>query len=476
MRVRSKSTSDVGDSQKNDFGLQISGVKGKVGLNGKAANHEIGVRHGRDKQLDRKSRTGLRGLPKKVREYRHVDIERRVATIAYLVALTALRKSSRLDYTLNTLTSGAGGKGTWGAIGEVLDEEDLKVKDHQDPNYESEEDEDDFEIEEVKPELSNEDFELHVDPIIMVRFRVSISEDFVVIKYLGEYFEHGDTEDVGYSLLELNIHSQKYKVVTLVVTHGFEKKASHRELASILISDLYGKVLTANDIAKGFQSLLEDLDDLTLDTPEAPDHLAKFIARAVADDALPPAYVSNHHEDTPPDSFQRKCLEEARVLLKMKHGMVRLDNVWGVGGGRLPVKCLIKKMNMLLKEYLESEDVEEACRCVEELEVPHFYHELVYEAIYMAMDRGTERTMELVKNLIKSFSSINIVTPDQIKNGFHRVFDSMDDITLDIPRAHVFLEKFVMECAKDGIIPRDLVLKIPTRYDTTVYDKRGCCQ
>lgn len=65
MRVRSKSTSDVGDSQKNDFGLQISGVKGKVGLNGKAANHEIGVRHGRDKQLDRKSRTGLRGLPKK---------------------------------------------------------------------------------------------------------------------------------------------------------------------------------------------------------------------------------------------------------------------------------------------------------------------------------------------------------------------------------------------------------------------------
>ena len=55
----------------------------------------------------------------------------------------------------------------------------------------------------------------------------------------------------------------------------------------------------------GFQSLLEDLDDLTLDNPEAPDHLDKFIARAVADDALPPAYVSNHHEDTPPNSNQR---------------------------------------------------------------------------------------------------------------------------------------------------------------------------
>ncbi|KXJ11745.1 programmed cell death protein 4 [Exaiptasia diaphana] len=405
MRVRSKSTSDVGDSQKHDFAPNLTAVKGKTGLNGRAANHD-GVVRREKQQHDRKSRTGLRGLPKK---------------------------------------GGAGGKGTWGAIGEVLDEEDLKIKDHHDPNYESEEDEDDFQIQEVKPELTSEEFDLHVDPIIM------------------EYFEHGDTEDVVYSLLELNIASQKQKVVALAVTHAFEKKASHRELASILISDLYGKVLNSNDIAKGFQSLLEDLDDLSLDTPDAPDYLAKFIARAVADDALAPAYVSNHHEGTTPDSLQRKCLEEARLLLKMKHGMCRLDRVWGVGGGRLPVKCLVKKMIMLLKEYLESEDVEEACRCVEELEVPHFHHELIYEAIYLVMDKESKRTLDLMKNLFKTFSSVNIVTPDQMRNGFQRVFDSMDDITLDIPHAYVTLEKFVNECAKEGVIPRALLLKIPTR-------------
>ena len=66
MRVRSKSTSDVGDSQKNDFGVHTVGGKGKVGLNGKAAKNDVNVvKHGRDKQHDRKSRTGLRGLPKK---------------------------------------------------------------------------------------------------------------------------------------------------------------------------------------------------------------------------------------------------------------------------------------------------------------------------------------------------------------------------------------------------------------------------
>lgn len=39
------------------------------------------------------------------------------------------------------VSGGAGGKGTWGIIGEVMDESDFAVKDQQDPNYESEEDE-----------------------------------------------------------------------------------------------------------------------------------------------------------------------------------------------------------------------------------------------------------------------------------------------------------------------------------------------
>lgn len=90
--------------------------------------------------------------------------------------------------------------------------------------------------------------------------------------------------------------------------------------------------------------------------------LGKFIARGVADDCLPPAFVNNYTEDTGEESLQRKALSRADVLLKMKHGMVRLDNVWGVGGGRRPVKQLIKKMVLLLKEYLSSQDIEEVIR------------------------------------------------------------------------------------------------------------------
>ena len=43
------------------------------------------------------------------------------------------------------------------------------------------------------------------------------------------------------------------------------------------------------------------------------------------------------------------------------------------------MKYLVKKIVLLLKEYLCSGDIEEATLCLKELEVPHFHHELVYE-------------------------------------------------------------------------------------------------
>lgn len=412
MRVRSKSTSAVDDVNevppKNEKQV-VEAVHAslKNGINGAQNGEEsLFVKAAKDKHHDRKSRSGRRGLPKK---------------------------------------GGAGGKGTWGAMGEVLNEEDLKIRDQRDPNYESEEDEDaPFAIEECKPELTEEEFSTNLIPIVQ------------------EYFEHGETEDVALSLAEFNISSRKYKVPALIVSLALEKKATQREMASILISDLFGRHLTQHDIAQGFQQLLDDLDDLCLDTPDAPEMVGKFIARAIADDCLPPAFVANLG-DTPPDSNQGKALSEANLLLRMKHGMVRLDSVWGAGGGRRPVKHLVKKMILLLKEYLNSEDIEEASRCVQELEVPHFYHELIYEAIIIMLEDAHERVMTLMKNLLQFFSKTNIVKPDQIKNGFQRVFDSFEDIQLDIPHAHTLLEKFTDMCASDKIIPISMTLKVPSR-------------
>lgn len=100
----------------------------------------------------------------------------------------------------------------------------------------------------------------------------------------------------------------------------------------------------------------------------------------------------------------------------MKHGMTRLDNVWGVGGGLRPVASLVRSMGLLLQEYLSSDDTLEAARCLKELEVPHFHHELVYEAVVLALEAANEETENSIVKLLKSFYDSTIVTPDQMKN------------------------------------------------------------
>ena len=53
------------------------------------------------------------------------------------------------------------------------------------------------------------------------------------------------------SLVECNIQNIKQEVVHVLVTVALEESASHRELASVLISDLYGSVINSHDVAEG---------------------------------------------------------------------------------------------------------------------------------------------------------------------------------------------------------------------------------
>lgn len=62
-------------------------------------------------------------------------------------------------------------------------------------------------------------------------------------------------------------------------------------MAANLLSRLYHEVIQGDQMQKGFKSLLFSVDDLKLDVPAAEDDLALFLARAVVDDILPPAFL-----------------------------------------------------------------------------------------------------------------------------------------------------------------------------------------
>jgi programmed cell death protein 4 len=223
------------------------------------------------------------------------------------------------------VTGGAGGKGTWGIPGSELVGVEEAAEDPHDPNYDSDSQEN-CKFEAITPPLNEDEIEKFVTPII------------------AEYFEHGDTEEVIYALEMLNLDDQEYQVLVVAVSMAMEKKSSHREMTSVMISDFYNRVFFEEDIERAFDILIKLLPDLVLDTPGAPTVLGNFIARAVADDCIPPAYVSRHLEKVAPaapEDLKKQAISHASALLNMKHGLVKLDSVWGVTGGMRPVKYVI---------------------------------------------------------------------------------------------------------------------------------------
>ncbi|CAI9611291.1 unnamed protein product [Staurois parvus] len=286
---------------------------------------------------------------------------------------------------------GAGGKGVWGAPGQIYSYQEPDIRD---PNYD-ESAQGDTVYQKVVPELDEAELQKAVHPMVQ------------------EYFEHGDTGEVIALLRGLNLGGQRPEVPRLAVSLSLEGKASHRELTSRLLSDLLGKVLTEEDMARAFDRLLINLPDLILDTPEAPQMLGQFIARAVADHALHLNFLDRYKGRVDCD-HARAALDRAAVLLRIKREIIRLDNVWGVGGGQRPVKHLVKEMNLLLQEFLSSGQMSEAERCLRDLEVPHFHHELVYEAVVMVLEGSAEGHVMMVVKLLKALYDSGLITLDQM--------------------------------------------------------------
>ncbi len=232
---------------------------------------------------------------------------------------------------------------------------------------------------------------------------------------LLEYFNNGNCEEVLYSLEEmlLNIGDWRWMVPAMAMNH----KPSHREITSRLIGVLYLKVISQRDIGKAFDFLLCQLSNLILDTPDAPTIIGNFMGSCIMDDCIPPKFPHSYkgHVKEPE---AKKALCQADTLLGMKHGLAWLDNVWGMGGGTRPIKYLVKKIVLLLKECLCSCNVAETSRCLLDLEVPHLHHELVYEAVFTVTESMHHKTDEAMCKLPQSLFRSFVISTSQMRAGF----------------------------------------------------------
>ena len=85
-------------------------------------------------------------------------------------------------------------------------------------------------------------------------------------------------------------------------------------------------------------------------------------------------------------------------------------------------------------------------RCLVDLEVPHFHHELVYEAIVLVIESSHEKTEEAMCKLLQSLFRSFVISIENLRAGFQRCYDQMVDISIDVPQAYNILERWVLRC------------------------------
>ncbi|CAI5500818.1 unnamed protein product [Closterium sp. Naga37s-1] len=359
--------------------------------------------------------------------------------------------------------AGGGGKGTWG---DPLDPHNYEYEmDPGDPLYESDE----------------EDEAMHVAVPTPVAHTV---EDYKrkVVAVLEEFFSSGDISAAAQEFKDLAQEHYHHHVVKRIVTMSLDRNDRHKEMAAQLLSALYAAVIAPDQLAKGFKNLLESVEDLEIDCPGAGDVLATFLARSVVDDVLPPAFLKRMAkkletgevggaggqagaEDGEAEGEADgdgsgaaqasggtggRALEVVRAAegkLASAHHAEVLEKCWG-GSARVTYEGAKGSIKQLLAEYVVSAERGEACRCIRELNLPFFHHEVVKAALIMAMENKPKEAALL--SLLQEAAQEGLISASQVSKGFGRVFQNIDDLALDVPSAPDDLQRMVAHATSHG--------------------------
>lgn len=136
----------------------------------------------------------------------------------------------------------------------------------------------------IKPKIGLEEFTQILEPVLLEYYDTGNTEEVVVSSYrklkILQLFYNFKCKEGGVQVLkilflqrtinELDVNAKVSQILEIAISKALDHKAAHREMTSVLISDLYGKILSSQDVMSGFDAILDNLAELTIDTPEAP--------------------------------------------------------------------------------------------------------------------------------------------------------------------------------------------------------------
>lgn len=277
-------------------------------------------------------------------------------------------------------------------------------------------------------------------------------------------------ELAGSDLKELGSSEYYPYFIKRLVSMAMDRHDKEKEMASVLLSSLYADVISPAQIRDGFFMLLESADDLAVDILDAVDILALFLARAVVDDILPPAFLGRANKALPESSKGAQVIQTAeKSYLSAPHHAELVERRWG-GSTHITVEEVKKKISDLLREYVDSGDTVEACRCIRELGVSFFHHEVVKRALVLAMEIRTAESLML--KLLKEAAEEGLISSSQMAKGFSRLAEVLDDLALDIPSAKTLFQSLVPRAISEGWLDASFLKPPSEDGDVPVEDEK----
>jgi programmed cell death protein 4 len=290
-------------------------------------------------------------------------------------------------YDSRNKKQGGAGKGKWLDPVDGSEHAAYTDLDENDPLYVAEEDADpnsyvlsssevadEMRANGVKPDVydASHDKAVFGPMLTLSEFKIRVSDA------VREYFDSSDADEVVRCIDELKCREYHPEVVKRAISLGLDEGPRERELVSRLLACLHPNPLRDEEMEGGFEVLLDSIEDLVIDIPDAKVScvwglvisyedclgginviasdvscitqamVGSFLARAVVDEVLAPAFLSNRNNTHPGDCV----VEKAVSLLSREHCTARLEKVWGPGDGR-PVSELKDIMDQLLKVRFE---------------------------------------------------------------------------------------------------------------------------
>jgi len=256
----------------------------------------------------------------------------------------------------------------------------------------------------------------------------------------------------------LSAASLRAMVVKRAVIAALDRGAREREMAAQLLRALRDKnVISRAHGEAGFDLLLQALESLTIDVPNAPDDMHVFLARAVVDGVVSDEYLEECADAAGLDVEARRVALSARGALRAPGGRERVLDAWGGPEGGT-ASAAVREMDSLLAEYVESRDAREASRRLVSLHVPFYHHELVKRALVTAVEESYARPQvtRRVTELLGYLGAAGVVSGTQFAKGFARVAVALKELVLDTPDAQEIFERLVADARGRGLLPAGL--------------------